>query len=522
MNTSARSQVLEVLRGRREAISDSWYEAIARASHVPLSAAKVRQHLVEWTEQAVELLAMESFERDKARDIGAGLARLHYIQSQVLSRTLEILALRLVEGLPADQAVEQQPRLAALLEGLAAGFLQEVHDQLKERVRERTAELQAANEELCIEIAERKRVEEALQESEATTRALLNAPTDVVALIVDTQGIISEANETMARRFHIPVYELVGSCVWDLFPLNATDRRKEYFDQVIWSGKPLRFEDERRGIWNDNALYPIFDGQGEVARIAVIARDITERKRVEEALHQSIIELNVHNQELDAFAHTVAHELQNPLAVIISLAEVMKENCASIPDEELQKHWRTIARVGRKMNRITAGLLLLAQVRKMKVGMEPLDMAIVTARALQRVANMTDEYQAEIIVHGDWPVALGYGPWVEEVWVNLLSNAIRFGGQPLRLELGATTQPDGQVRFWVRDNGSGIPPQEQARLFAPLGRLSQVHAKGHRLGLSVVQRIVEKLGGRVEVESDGVPGRGSVFSFTLPGVASHR
>ncbi len=74
------------------------------------------------------------------------------------------------------------------------------------------------------------------------------------------------------------------------------------------------------------------------------------------------------------------------------------------------------------------------------------------------------------------------------------------------------------VRFWVRDNGPGLSPKEQSRLFAPFTRLDQARAKGYGLGLSIVQRIAEKLGGQAGVESEGVPGRGSIFYFTLPGV----
>jgi len=123
-----------------------------------------------------------------------------------------------------------------------------------------------------------------------------------------------------------------------------------------------------------------------------------------------------------------------------------------------------------------------------------------------------------------WPAALGYGPWIEEVWVNYLSNAIKYGGQPPRMELGADPLPNpppqagegkggGMVRFWVRDNGSGITPEDQSRLFAPFTRLDQIRAGGHGLGLSIVRRIVEKLGGQVGVESQ--VGSGSTFSFTL-------
>ncbi len=78
-----------------------------------------------------------------------------------------------------------------------------------------------------------------------------------------------------------------------------------------------------------------------------------------------------------------------------------------------------------------------------------------------------------------------------------------------------TTQVDGMVRFWVRDNGPGLTPEDQTRLFVPFTRLDQIRVEGHGLGLSIVRRIVEKLGGQVGVESEGLPGRGSVFSFTL-------
>jgi two-component system, sensor histidine kinase and response regulator len=103
---------------------------------------------------------------------------------------------------------------------------------------------------------------------------------------------------------------------------------------------------------------------------------------------------------------------------------------------------------------------------------------------------------------------------VAEVWANYLSNAIKYGGDPPRAELGADLPADGRVRFWVRDNGPGLSPEDQARLFAPFERLHQVRAQGHGLGLSIVRRIVEKLGGEVGVES--AVGQGSTFWFTLP------
>jgi signal transduction histidine kinase len=145
----------------------------------------------------------------------------------------------------------------------------------------------------------------------------------------------------------------------------------------------------------------------------------------------------------------------------------------------------------------------------------PLHMVNVAADARQRLAFMIEEYGAEIVIPQSFPVAMGYGAWVEAVWANYISNAIKYGGRPPRVELGATAKPDGMVRFWVQDNGPGLSPEEQAQIFTPFTRLDQIRAEGHGLGLSIVQRIVDKLGGEVGVESE--PGVGSLFYFTLPG-----
>jgi PAS domain S-box-containing protein len=326
MNAADRSELLQILQGRCDTIADSWYQAIARTSHVPHSKAEVRDHLVELTEQAIALLLMDVLEHIRAEAIGASLARLQYTEAEDLGRTQGVLAQQIVEGLPAEQVVALQPRLAALLGGLAAGFFQQVRgpllaeqeqdrgalisdlqraegtlrkahdDGVEWRVQERAAELAVVNEKLRREIAERKRAEEALRESEETARALLNAPTDVAALI-DTGGIILDANETMARRFRRRVEELIGSCVWDLFPSDMSERRKAQVSKVIQSGKPVRFEDEREGMWNDNVIYPVLDTQGKVTKVAVLARDITERKRTEEELLCSQEEV-LHNHHL--------------------------------------------------------------------------------------------------------------------------------------------------------------------------------------------------------------------------------
>ncbi|MCP4544198.1 MAG: GAF domain-containing protein [Chloroflexi bacterium] len=241
--------------------------------------------------------------------------------------------------------------------------------------------------------------------------------------------------------------------------------------------------------------------------------ELVEERTVK--LRQYTVELEARNQDLDAFAHTVAHDLKSPLGPMLGYAQVLAEDYATLPDEELRGYLHTIVRSGSKMVSIIDELLLLASARQTTdVGVSPLDMAGVVEQVLQRLDYMIAEHQAEIILPETWPVPLGYGPWIEEAWVNYVSNALKYGGRPPRVELGATEQEDGSIRFWVHDNGPGLTPDEQGRLFTPFTRLDQIRAKGHGLGLSIVRRIVERLGGQVGVESQ--TGQGSVFTFTLP------
>jgi PAS domain S-box-containing protein len=256
----------------------------------------------------------------------------------------------------------------------------------------------------------------------------------------------------------------------------------------------------------------------EADYVNVYGLDLTERRQAEEALRQYTAELEARNEELDAFAHTAAHDLKNPLGLMIGYADVLaimlKEDYGDLPLDNIISHVQTIAKHGHRMGRIIDELLLLAGVRQVEVDRAPLDMLGIVIDAQQRLVDKIEEYQAEIVLPEAWPVAVGYGPWIEEVWVNYLDNGIKYGGRPPRLELGAERLPDSRIRFWVRDNGPGITPEEQSRLFRPFTRLDQADTKGHGLGLSIVRRIVEKLDGEVEIESQ--IGQGSTFAFILP------
>jgi two-component system sensor histidine kinase/response regulator len=244
----------------------------------------------------------------------------------------------------------------------------------------------------------------------------------------------------------------------------------------------------------------------------------TELRRANHELVAANVALRETNRELDAFARTVAHDLKSPLTVMMGYADLLKndlvdqETLNSTSLELLEQ----IEQGGQQGVRIIDKLLLLAWVRKGQVDLTPVDMGAVVAQVRQSLASVIQQSQAELILPEQWPAVLGYQPWLEEVWANYLSNGLKYGSRPPRLELGATPQENGLIRFWVRDNGSGLSPQDQRNLFTEFTQLEPDRADEHGLGLSIVRRIIEKLGGEVGVESE--VGQGSLFYFTLPAV----
>lgn len=224
--------------------------------------------------------------------------------------------------------------------------------------------------------------------------------------------------------------------------------------------------------------------------------------------------------ELDAFGHTVSHNLKDPVGLIIGYASLIKERTRL--SDELADYINAILKNSHRLNNIIEELQLLSGVRSQEVEIKQLNMIRIIAEVQQRLAYLIQESGAKITVSEYWPVALGHAPWVEEVWANYISNAIKYGGDPPKIYVGATAQSDGMVRFWVRDNGPGVTPEQQRKLFTEFTRLNQANLKGHGMGLSIVQRIVHKLGGQVGVSSDGIPGRGCIFTFTLPSAHTTR
>ena len=232
-----------------------------------------------------------------------------------------------------------------------------------------------------------------------------------------------------------------------------------------------------------------------------------------EKLDRANQELQRRNMELNTFARTLAHDLRTPLNVVQGYADLLYDNYEAFSPAAAHRYLGDISAASLKMGSIIEAVLLLAGVRTKKVQRSPLQMKEILAEAQQRLSRLIQETKAELNIAQKCPTAVGFAPWVEAVWTNYISNALKYGGSPPRVDIWAERN-GAQVRFYVRDNGIGIPESQQKQLFVPFERLRRVETVGHGLGLSIVRQIVDRLGGEVGVSSE--ENQGSTFWFSLP------
>ena len=294
---------------------------------------------------------------------------------------------------------------------------------------------------ICRDIRERKRAEQELQASEARYRSLFEGVP--VGLYRSTpEGVLLDANSALVDMLGYPDRETLlaaGSVAFYADPADRQRWRAEIEAQGVLRGFEAQLKRADGSlIWTLDTARAVVDADGRLLYYEGSLEDITARKRAEEALRQYAAELEQRNEELDAFAHTVAHDLKGPLNSVIGMADVLAQEYDNLDQMTVSSFLRMIANSGWKMAHIIDALLLLSSVRKMEmVPVEPLDMAQVVHEARMRLQPLADEQGAEIVLPERWPAAVGYAPWVEEVWANYISNAIKYGGEPPRVELGA-------------------------------------------------------------------------------------
>ncbi|MEQ8674565.1 MAG: ATP-binding protein [Aggregatilineales bacterium] len=245
-------------------------------------------------------------------------------------------------------------------------------------------------------------------------------------------------------------------------------------------------------------------------------RHVRELHEAQESLQQYAVELEARNEELDAYSYTIAHDLKSPLSAALLKAGLLEIIGKQSLPESAHKYIDGIKTDVWRMTNMIDQLLWLATVRNIKDQLVTVDANKVARLAVDRLQHLIDEANIEIEVMPDMPACTGQGQWVEEIFANLISNAIKYMGKDKdirRISIRGVLKGD-KVCYEVEDTGIGITPEDQQRLFTMFTRLHTVEAEGLGLGLSIVHRIVKKLGGELGVES--IKGKGSTFWFMLP------
>lgn len=246
------------------------------------------------------------------------------------------------------------------------------------------------------------------------------------------------------------------------------------------------------------------------------ADHVQELNRIHEELHVYTNELEASNRELEAYNHTIAHDLKSPLTSIGLSAEFVQRITKGTLPPKANEYLEGIKTSTRKMADMIEQLLWLAKSRNASETVTRVEVKPCIEAAIHRFHHTIDTRKIAVSVSADLPPVLGHSQWVEEIFANLISNAIKYMGDnntSPSITIRSVQQADC-IRYEVIDNGVGISQQDQLRLFEMFTRLHTVRVEGLGLGLSIIHRMIGQMNGQVGVES--APGQGSTFWFALP------
>jgi PAS domain S-box-containing protein len=380
------------------------------------------------------------------------------------------------------------------------------------------------------DMTERKRAEEALQTSEEKFRSVVQTANDAI-VTANSHGEITDFNRGAEAIFGYSAQEVIGKPLTVLMPDRFKEPHQQGFKRYLETGeahvigKTVELAAKRK----DRTEFPVelslssWKTRAGLFFTGVLS-DITDRKRTEALMLHAREEAERGSKFKDQFLSTMSHELRTPLNAVLGFSDLLADERYGPLNDRQQRYVAHIHTGGKHLLKLISDILDLSKIEAGRMELSREDVSVASAfgeviSALYPLAEkksqaLLQQVEPNIHVHAD---AMRF----KQVLMNLVGNAIKFTPESGRIELVAR-QVDDQVRMEVRDNGPGIPPDQQQRIFEAFVRLTQTGSatEGTGLGLAITSRLVELHGSKLGIESR--PGEGTCFYFSLPLIAIAR
>jgi PAS domain S-box-containing protein len=372
------------------------------------------------------------------------------------------------------------------------------------------------------DITERKRAEEALQESEALYQSLV----EVMPMSVcrkDLEGRFTFVNKRYCDGFGLSASEILGKTDFDLHPRELAEKYRRDDREMMDIGHTTEIVEEHQPLDGKRSYVqvfksPVYDAQGQVNGIQIVFWDITDRMHAETERDKLIADLENRNAELERFTYTISHDLKSPLVTINGFLGYLERDAKAGNLERLQNDIQRIQEAANRMRRLLNELLELSRIGRVVNPPVVVSFADLAQNALDIVHGQLQERGVEVIIQPNLPTVYGDRQRLVEVLQNLIDNAAKFMGDQKhpQIEIGqfekdVNAEHGGSI-FFVRDNGVGIAPEHHEQVFGLFNKLNP-NVEGTGIGLSIVKRIIEVHGGKIWIESE--VGKGTTFLFTL-------